>query len=531
MTGRRAGRSGRRVTHPSAARRPSSRRWLFACSGLLSVAVCGLLLPACGDVEFTQRFTTEHFVYYVEEGAETPCDATADWLERYYSANAKFLGATLPPGERIEYYLAASRETLGCSSPHAWACTQGTMGVASTVRAQAPVHAHELVHANSLLLGEPPVLFMEGIAVVLSCSLGSDGDTMVDTSDPIELLVESEAFAWWLEEHGTSAYPASASFVRYLLDNFGKDRFLSFYARAPLGGSRAEIDEVFRDEIGIGLDDAFADWRTRPPLHYGDLCLRIMDCDSSTPPLVDEDLAFSCGPTEGYGPFGLVEAIRRMSVPESRIVHITSETEVQPDAKAIPMAYLYGCSGGEAIGTSWLIGGFPGTTTGSVKRSLALDVPPGEYVAWFIASPGARVQLDVEERGSPMRDAACQPAEEPLPLDDEHQTLLTSRWSERECNGPWCPGKAWDVSIGGKGGALEVQPPLSLDQRTPSELYICSESCPQDASSCEIVPIDVVNLQPVRSTQTFAPGTVLHLGAPAAPDAAYFTMRLRVAPE
>jgi hypothetical protein len=35
----------------------------------------------------------------------------------------------------------------------------------------------------------------------------------------------------------------------------------------------------------------------------------------------------------------------------------------------------------------------------------------------------------------------------------------------------------------------------------------------------------------VRTKQAFAPGTVLHLGAPNAPDAEHFIVRLRVAPE
>jgi hypothetical protein len=257
-----------------------------------------------------------------------------------------------------------------------------------------------------------------------------------------------------------------------------------------------------------------------------------MDCDPSMPPLVDEDVALGCGPTESYGEYGLAEAIRRFSVPEDRTIHITTEMDVQPDAGIVPKVSLYRCSGGDVIGSSAPAGGLPWSTpTDVVKRSFALDVPPGEYVAWFIADRGSRVHVDVEERGSPMRDAACQPADEPLLLDDERQTLLTSRWTERPCNGPWCPGKGWDVSIGGKGGALQVHALLSRKaEHSPTELYICSEPCPQDPSSCEIIPIDVANMQPVRSIQTFAPGTVLHLGAPAAPDGAHFVVLLSVGP-
>src|SRR5262245_30743791 len=77
---------------------PGRPALLLLSAALLSLAACG------DDPVFSTLFTTEHFVFHVEEGATLPCDGVAQWLERYYSANAKFLGATLPPGERIEYY-------------------------------------------------------------------------------------------------------------------------------------------------------------------------------------------------------------------------------------------------------------------------------------------------------------------------------------------------------------------------------------------------------------------------------------------
>ena len=132
-----------------------------------------------------------------------------------------------------------------------------------------------------------------------------------------------------------------------------------------------------------------------------------------------------------------------------------------------------------------------------------------------------------------MRNTPCQAAEEPLALDDKHQTTLTSRWIERPCDGPWCPGQGWDVSIGGPGGALEAQALLVSGEAnfSPGELYVCSEPCPEDTSHCEILTLDTQNGTRVRSNQTFEPGTVLHLGAPAAPYAGHFAVRLRVAAE
>jgi hypothetical protein len=500
------------------------------CAALLSLAACG------GDDApvFTRLFTSEHVVYYVEDGGPRPCDGTDRWLERYYRANAGFLGATLPPGERIEYYLVRTTETLqelGCP-PAATGCAEGT-----TVRSINAVFPHELVHANASLLGDPPLLFREGLAEVLGCSSSWEISGPVDTSAPLEGLVETAAFSVFRDANGFGVYAASASFVRYLVDRFGASRFSSFYARAPGAGFREEIEAVFQDVMGSSLDDAFSDWRTRPPPYAGDLCLRVMECDPSTPSLVDAEVTLGCGPKGGHGPSQ--EALVRFEVPDERVVHVATEP-VQAEPQVLSSINFYRCTGGNVIGTPERTAGFRldadlGVHVDPAQPASAfmLDVPPGEYVAWLTAPEGARVRLDVEERRSPMRGTPCQAAEEPLALDDQRPTTLTSRWIERPCDGPWCPGRSWDVSIGATGGALEAQALVvnSGANLSPGELYICSEPCPEDTSKCEILALDTLDGGRVRSKQTFEPGAVLHVGAPAAPYAGYFAVRLRVAAE
>lgn len=502
------------------------RARLFLSTALLSLAACGGEEPV-----FTKLFTTEHFVYYAEEGVTPPCDGTDQWLERYYTANAKFLGAALPPGERIEYYHHASRESLplfGCP-PTAIGCAAGT-----TIRSTFELHPHEIVHANASLLGDPPFLFQEGLAEIMGCQELGDLDGPAEIPEPIEKLVESAAFKDWVAANGYRVYGASASFVRYLIDTFGTSSFLSFYERARRGDSREEIEAVFQAEMGSGLDDAFSDWRAKPLPYGSELCLRIMDCDPSMPPLVDAEVAMGCGPSGVHG-----KTLLRFEVPTERTLRIATEP-VPTEPLVFSSVSFYQCADGNVIGKSELAGGFQLDADLNLQldpaqpaKAFALDVPPGEYVAWFSAASEARVRVDVEERGSPMRNATCQAAEEPLALDDKHQTILTSRWIERPCNGPWCPGQSWDVSIGMTRGALEAQAIVVNNEAnlSPGELYICPEPCPLDISNCEIMTLDTVQGRPVRSKQTFEPGTVLHVGAPAAPFAGHFAVRLRVAPE
>jgi len=260
-----------------------------------------------------------------------------------------------------------------------------------------------------------------------------------------------------------------------------------------------------------------------------------MECDPSMPSLTDTNATMGCGPWGGI----TNEALLRFEVPKDRLLHITMDP-VETDPYFSVGVNFYRCAGGDAIGTftraiqarvdwadrNWHID--PAQPGGAV----ALDVLPGEYVAWFQGSEETGIHFDVEERLSPMRNTACQPAKEPLALDDKHPTTLTTRWIERPCQGPWCPGQSWDVSIGPTGGALEAQA-LAFGTEpnfSPGELYICAEPCPKDTSKCEVLTLDPEG-RPVRSTQTFAPGAVLHLGAPAAPFADRFSVRLRVVPQ
>jgi hypothetical protein len=513
-----------------AARR--SRLWAGASRLLLGAALVSL--SSCGgdDPVFTTLFTTKHFVYHVEAGTTPPCNGTDQWLERYYSANATFLGATLPPGERIDYYFTGSAESLGCPA-EATGCFSD-----ATIHSLSPISAHEIVHANAASLGEPPALFQEGLAELLSCSSTVDIAGPLDTSAPIEQLVETDDFTDWREKDGFGLYTASRSFVGFLIDKLGASRFLSFYARAPHGGSRQKIDTIFQAELGVSLDDAFSEWRTSPPLFIGDMCLRLMECDPSMPALDDTGVTLGCGPLGIDSPQG---TIRRFEVPNDRVIRITTEP-IHTAPPVLSNVSFYRCSGGDAVGIPVHTSGYHANADHNLDidpaqpgSAFALDVPPGEYVAWFQGNggPEAPIGISVEARRSPMRNSGCQAAEEPLALDDKLVTTLASRWIERPCQGPWCPGQSWDVSIGATGGALEALALVwnSKADFSPGELYICTDPCPVDTSHCEVLELDTAKASPIRSKQTFEPGTVLHLGAPTAPLEGYFAVQLRVAPQ
>lgn len=488
-------------------------------------------LCGCTEPVYEKLFSTDHFDYYIEQGATPPCDGTGEWLERYYNANAKFLGAELPAGEKIEYYYIENGETrlLECGEG-AGGCTKETK-----IFMNSRIDAHEIVHANAFLLGDPPLLFQEGLAVVLGCATGTDRSGPLDLSAPIETLLETTSFANWRRTQVSDVYSASGSFVRYLIDTYGAAKFLAFYARGQRDASSAETKDIFAEEMGLPLDDAFSDWRKLPPSLPSNLCLRLMECDPSMKTLMSDDVDLECGPWSND--VVAREALFRFQVNEHRTKVITTTPEIaEPQPWSI--VELYSCTngnvmaGGDASARFLVSSDLHLSIDPAVpSNSFVLDVPAGEYVAAFSAPKETTIHVELNESMSPMRDG-CTPGAEPLLLHENVQTILTSRWMERPCSGFWCPGHSWDVALGAARGAIEVQPRMKSDKASasPDKLYLCSDPCPTDASQCETLTLDVSTGRLVQSKQIFEPGTIVHVGAPLAPLKEHFSVRLRLVP-
>ncbi|MBK9266214.1 MAG: hypothetical protein IPM54_41320 [Polyangiaceae bacterium] len=488
-------------------------------------------LCGCTEPVFEKLFSTDHFDFYVEHGAKPPCDETGEWLERYYDAYAKFFGVELPPGAKINYHRVRSAETMawaGC--PNATGCA-----VETDIYVSGPaILPHEIVHANASLLGHPPLLFSEGIAEVLGCMATSDTSGWINTSTPLEDLVESSSFAPYREDLSSHVYPTAASFVRYLLDRFGIEKFLRFYARAQLDATYDETCKIFQNEMGVRLNDALADWRKMPPQLPGDVCLRLMECGPGIPHLTDGEVHPGCGPSGSFLSFQ--QALFRFHVTEGKTLHaLTTPVVTQP--QPLTRVSFFRCEGGDIMGRENLTAGFlfdknegwhldPARAT----RRFTLDVPGGDYVAWFSVNANTAIQTKLES-SNPMR-RGCIPATEPLTLAENEEVVLTSRWMERACIGFWCPGHSWDVSIGSRGGSIAFGGAVVNGDMpyAPDKVYLCSDPCPTYPDQCEVVMLDPMAPTRRASKQTFAPGTIVHIGAPLAPMKTHFSLHMRLIP-
>lgn len=489
------------------------------------------LSTLCGCTDqpvFEKLFSTDHFDYYIEPGVEPPCDGADEWLERYYEAYANFFGARLPAGQKIQYHLVAdlrTMESVGCADAHG--CTFDT-----TIYTYEPIHPHEIAHANAFLVGLPPLVFVEGIAELLGCTAPWDTDGTIDTSAPLEDLVESEPFVHWQETNGYAAYGPAANFVRYLIDTFGVEKFLSFYAHTPWTAKRAEIETIFEQEIGIRLDDALADWRQADPGFAGDNCLRLLECDPNTPILQNGDIALQCGPLGGSGG----AAIFRFDIHADRTMQISTTPKITEPQEA-SFVRFYRCPRGNVMAYSEMTAGFLldknlnfSVSSQKPTRRFILDEPPGQYVARFGSLDQPSIHVEMTESPSPMRNG-CTPAPEPLVLQDKQQIILTSRWMDRPCSGFWCPGHSWDVAVQ-RSGKIAFEAAVVNDEApaTPDKIYLCTDPCPMDPMPCEEVTLDVSTGRSVQSQQIFEPGTIVHVGAPLAPLKEHFSVRMRLVP-
>jgi len=231
-------------------------------------AVGCLLLCAtagCGD-EASQplRLESEHFRYYADEDLPV-CRTLLDRMEEHYAAVTPWLGVTLGRGEKIDYHRFGDADSLGETGCE---YDDGTVpaGCADGLRivTTRPLETHELVHAYASLLGRAPSLLEEGLATMLG-GIGAAGP-VVDASFPIESFFESERFQALEPEPKAEAYGPAAGFSRFLVDRYGREAYLDFYASLAHSASAAEIETAFESSFAEPLAVALEAWRAERPL-------------------------------------------------------------------------------------------------------------------------------------------------------------------------------------------------------------------------------------------------------------------------
>jgi hypothetical protein len=368
------------------------------------------------------RFQTAHFRYHAF-AARPICDGLGDWLERQFSAVTGFLGVQPPPDARVDVYVYddPADVTRLCGARNGSdpiGCADGADG--DRVITLRTYHPHEYVHAYSRFLGDPPLLFQEGLADVLGCGLLPIADD-IPRSPALRSLVENTTLLALPGADQARARIAAAGFTRFLLDRHGRASYLRFYAGLPPTASVAQVDAAFAAAFGETLDQALAAWVAGPPQTRSGVCLSLVEC--STEPIGADSwdtAALACGPAEDdITETRPLAVIRRVSLTEPAGVELrlfgAGDLQVE----------LRSCSGDAATAQG------PFLIDAATQAEIWTDLAAGDY--WLIATMPAVAsaaepmgQVAVKTGAPVFSDLCAATAPRPIPAATRHVVLRGS---------------------------------------------------------------------------------------------------------
>jgi len=200
------------------------------------------LLPAI------EKRSTEHFdIYYFKNStAEKEIDQIAEQKEKGFSEICRFLGKE--SDIRIRMVLFEDKLTKHSETGHqgmGWAYGNTIVEVYNEQEQLDPFH--ETTHVLMRPFGSPPALFNEGFAVYMSERLGAYAledlgggkATIYERARKLknkgewielkELISYTEIGS--LESRPPVAYAEAAAFVKFLIDKYGKEKFLQTYKK------------------------------------------------------------------------------------------------------------------------------------------------------------------------------------------------------------------------------------------------------------------------------------------------------------
>ena len=206
---------------------------------LAPLLLAALLLPAAAQAGaplpgFELRGQSEHFVFYAADSSPKP---EIERSERYLAKVERELG--LQVTEQSTYLLVGHpSDIFAATGLYTEGVTNLESGVIMSVHG---FHPHEIVHRVAGELGNPGLLFHEGLAVALG-DKGRIGGQRVDRL--ARRALEQHRFEEYLQGFRSfpadQAYAVAGSFVGSLLRRYSIDQVAAFF-RACGGRLRAAV--------------------------------------------------------------------------------------------------------------------------------------------------------------------------------------------------------------------------------------------------------------------------------------------------
>lgn len=193
-----------------------------------------------------EKRSTKYFdIYYFNNStAEKNIDEIVKQREKGYVEVCKFLGKQ--SNERIRLIFFETGDTKRKETGHqgsGWAFGNNVVEVYNDQVQLDPYH--ETVHVIMREFGNPPALFNEGFAVYMSERLGANAlehlsgglatiyERVRELKDKSEWLDLEELITYTeigsMESRPPISYAEAAAFVKFLIDKYGKDKFLQVY--------------------------------------------------------------------------------------------------------------------------------------------------------------------------------------------------------------------------------------------------------------------------------------------------------------
>ncbi|MCY1062185.1 hypothetical protein [Nannocystis sp. SCPEA4] len=316
----------------------------------------GSLLLACDDLpEVT--VVGAHVEVAADPGRQL-CGGTLAHMDAFVRSMSAELSLPPPTGvDRVRYFWLENddfHERAHCPR-FSTACAHSG---ASFARA-APEN-HELAHNVAGVLGGPNPIFNEGIAVAFEGLRDQFNVWLVNNSVGLGLpnvdlydLLTARSSERLTELDG---YPVAGAFVAFLIRRHGLDAFTRAYAALGPAESVAQIDHVFRDELGEPLADSVAEFdaTARTCRHEG-YDAKLVECAAPELPWSGDVLVhhrtLDCADDDAVGPYdgNTTIVFQTLEIREAG----GYELRALADA-AVSLVPCAPCSGPEQVGASYL---------------------------------------------------------------------------------------------------------------------------------------------------------------------------------
>jgi hypothetical protein len=213
-----------------------------------------------------KKVESEHYIFHYTQGsaAEKDIEHIVETQEAAYVKITSFLKSPTPP-KKITYYFYPDTETKKTLMGDDWYA----QSIYSEFRVHVlytdehkPIGPHEDTHLLSLHLGQATPFIAEGLA-----------DFMVghawDGTSHIEYVHEGKALGldmnpahyltpqdWFdtSDEHAIIFYSLAASWTAYLIEIFGPEKYLAFYATVKRSMAHEEVTNVYESIFDIPLE-------------------------------------------------------------------------------------------------------------------------------------------------------------------------------------------------------------------------------------------------------------------------------------